>query len=220
MKGTFVTFEGIECCGKSTQVELLAKRLIADGMDVLVTREPGGTALGEIVRRILCHSGETDSLANQPPLISLSPLAELLLFEASRAQHVCEKILPALEAGKVVICDRFTDSTAMYQGNGRSVDAASIKFLNDFVSQNCMPDLTVFIDVPVKESLNRIAKRDGGMDRIESEGEEFFSRVRMGYLKLAVADRRFVLIDGTGDSDYIHDAIFYEFAKRFLPRCY
>jgi dTMP kinase len=207
MGGIFITFEGIECCGKSTQAGLLANRLVAKGIDVLPTREPGGTTLGENIRRILCGSSGSGYL---------SPIAEVLLFEASRAQHVAEKIVPAIDGGKVVICDRFTDSTLAYQGDGRGIDRSSIKFLNDFATQNRLPDLTIFIDIDVGESFRRICERNGIRDRMEGEGEEFFNRVRLGYLQIAAGDSRFVIIQGTGSRDSIGEAIFYEFTKRFL----
>ncbi|MDR1433358.1 MAG: dTMP kinase [Puniceicoccales bacterium] len=207
MNGIFVTFEGIEGCGKSTQLSLLANWLSGSGLEVVVTREPGGTAIGERIRSIL-QTGDGSSI--------FSARTEILLFEASRAQHVEEKILPALETGKIVLCDRFFDSTVVYQGSARQIEADTVKFLNAFASHGCSPDMTIFIDIGVATSFKRIAARNGSRDRIELENELFFSKVRDGYLDLVRGDGRFFAVDGNVDAETVHAQIRDEFTKRFF----
>lgn len=178
--GKFITFEGPEGSGKSTQIHRLARRIEATGHKVLLTREPGGTPTGEAIRGILQHDH-----AGEP----ICPAAELLLFEASRAQLVGRVILPALEQGVWVLCDRFTDSTAAYQGYGRGFDVAAILELNHVAVQGCEPDLTVLLDVEIQTGLGRMSHRNrkanATTDRFEREAIEFHERVRAGYLQLA-----------------------------------
>lgn len=207
MNGIFVTFEGIEGCGKSTQLALLADWLRGNGKAVVATREPGGTEIGEKIRSIL-QTGNGSGI--------FSARTELLLFEASRAQHVEEKILPALESGRIVLCDRFFDSTVVYQGFARAIEADAIKFLNAFASRGRSPDMTIFIDIDVAMSFARIAARNGSRDRIELENEHFFGRVRSGYLDLVRGNGRFFTVDGNADAETIHGKIKNEFAKRFF----
>lgn len=186
----FITFEGGEGCGKSTQIAALRQRLEAEGYSVVQTREPGGTPLGESVRNLLQHDE-----AGQ----GMSPQAELLLFAASRAQHVRERIVPALAEGKVVLCDRFLDSTTVYQGVARAIDAGQVEAINRFAVGTTMPDLTFLIDLPPEIGLQRVHARSGGqLDRMEQEAVEFFQAVRQGYLDLAAqAPERFVVLDGS-----------------------
>ena len=191
--GFFITFEGSEGCGKSTQISLLAASLRAAGRDPLLIREPGGTPAGESIRHLLQHAPEGENLV---------PEAELLLFAASRAQLVREKILPALEAGRVVISDRFFDSTTVYQGVARRIPADQTARINAFAIGGCLPDVTFLLDLDRKTSLERIHAGKRSLDRIERESEEFFDAVRAGYLKLALENpTRIVLIDASRPAD-------------------
>lgn len=191
----FITFEGIEGCGKSTQVELLSRMLEEMGKPVLVTREPGGCPIADKIRAILL---DADNRA-------LAPLAELLLYAAARAQHVTEVIRPALDAGKIVVCDRFTDATLAYQGYGRSLDAVLIRTLNGLAADGISPDMTVLLDCPaevgLKRALARIENTEGAREeRFEQESLRFHRAVRQGYLSLAADDPgRFLVVDGTLD---------------------
>ena len=174
MHGRFVTFEGIEGCGKSTQLGLLRAWMEEGGLPVLATREPGGTALGQAIRRALLAPGDGE----------VAPEAELLLYEADRAQHVREVVRPALERGVNVLCDRFYDSTTAYQAFGRGLDGERVRALNAWAAGGLAPDLTLLFDLPVEEGLRR-ARRGGGGDRLEREAAEFHERVRRGFLELA-----------------------------------
>jgi dTMP kinase len=190
MPGLFITFEGGEGCGKSTQIAALKARLEAMGKTVEQTREPGGTALGESIRSLLQHDE-----AGQ----GMSPEAELLLFAASRAQHVRERIAPAIAKGQIVLCDRFLDSTTVYQGVARAIDSKQVGTINQFAIGETKPDLTILIDLPPEIGLARVhARSDGKLDRMEKEAIEFFQAVRQGYLNLAAEEpKRFVLLDGS-----------------------
>lgn len=181
----FVTIEGIEASGKSTLAESLAGRLQAEGRDVFVTREPGGTPVGDAVRVIFLDRS-----------IRIEPLAEAFLINAARVQHVARGIRPALEAGRAVVCDRFIDSTLAYQGYGRGLDLAELRQLSDRAAGGLMPDVTLLVDVPVEVSRERRRERGGAVDRLESEADAFYERVRAGYLELARGPRHRV-IDGT-----------------------
>jgi dTMP kinase len=185
-KGVFITFEGCEGCGKSTQVRKLENHLKAQGCEVVSTREPGGTSVAESIRSILLDPGNE----------TLSPVTELLLYEAARAQHVRERILPALEAGKIVISDRFFDSTTAYQGAGRGLGAEDVVRLHAIATGGLTPDLTIVIDVPAALGLARATQ--GGSDRIEREKIDFHERVRAEFLRLARAEpERIRVVDGT-----------------------
>ena len=190
MNGLFITFEGGEGCGKSTQIATLKTRLEAMGKTVVQTREPGGTALGESVRNLLQYDD-----AGQ----GMSPEAELLLFAASRAQHVRELIAPAIAEGQIVLCDRFLDSTTVYQGVARAIDSKKVDTINQFAIGDTMPDLTILIDLPPEIGLARVhARSDGKLDRMENEAIEFFQAVRQGYLDLAKSEpKRFLVLDGS-----------------------
>ncbi|MDP9025808.1 MAG: dTMP kinase [Candidatus Eremiobacteraeota bacterium] len=169
----FVTVEGIEGCGKSSLISGLAERLRAEGQKLLVTREPGGTPSGDAIRDIFLQPGA-----------SLTPLTEALLINASRAQHVVERILPALRAGDTVLCDRFVDSTIAYQGYGRGVDRIFLSALCDMASGSLKPDLTLILDIPVAVSRERVAGRASALDRMDAEDDAFHERVRNGFLAL------------------------------------
>jgi len=171
MKSKFITFEGSEGCGKSTQSEMLYRYLKAKGAKVIYLREPGGVKLGETIRRILLDPGN-----------KISAQAETLLYMAARAQVVEEIIKPALAAKKIVVCDRFLDSTIAYQGFGLGIDIKLIKFLGDFATQSIKPDLTIFLDLPVKSGLKH---RHNRRDRIEQRSINYHKKVRGGYLILA-----------------------------------
>ena len=190
MTGLFITFEGGEGCGKSTQIAALKARLEAMGKTVVQTREPGGTALGESVRSLLQHDD-----AGQ----GMSPEAELLLFAASRAQHVRELIAPAIAQGQIVLCDRFLDSTTVYQGVARAIDSKKVDTINQFAIGDTKPDLTILIDLAPEIGLARVhARSDGQLDRMENEAIEFFQAVRQGYLDLAKSEpKRFLVLDGS-----------------------
>lgn len=174
MKGMFITVEGIEGVGKSTNMEFIHRQLQAAGRDVLVTREPGGTPLAEAIRALLLD----------PHYTGMDTLCELQLVFAARAEHLAKVIRPALDAGQWVLCDRFTDATYAYQGGGRGVDTAIIARLEDLVQGGFRPDLTLLLDVPVATGLARASQR-GALDRFEQEQAAFFERVRQSYLELA-----------------------------------
>jgi dTMP kinase len=180
----FITFEGSEGCGKSTQARALWRKLSRLGTPTILTHEPGGTALGNQLRRVL-KKGRQDKI---------SPIAELFLFAACRIQLVTEVIRPNLRQGKVVICDRFADSTTAYQGYGRGLDLETIKKTNELATQGTKPDLTVFLDIPTQKGLNR--KQSRATDRFEAENITFHNKVRAGYLKLAAEEPgRWLVID-------------------------
>lgn len=179
-RGKFITFEGPEGGGKSTQIRRLSVRLEEAGHRVLVTREPGGTPTGEAIRQILQHDATGEPI---------SPETELLLFEASRAQLVRHVISPALEKGVWVLCDRFMDSTTAYQGYGRGFDVETVLAINRFAVAGCEPDLTLLLDIETQKGLVRVEARNqrdrSGHDRIEREARAFHERVRAGFLQLA-----------------------------------
>jgi len=203
--GLFITFEGGEGCGKSTHSRLLFKKLEQQSIPVLLTHEPGGTALGDGLRKAVKRKGSA----------SISPLAELFLFAASRAQLVAEVIRPALEEGKVIICDRFTDSTLVYQGYGRGLDLTLVEKVNNMATANLRPDLTVFLDVAPEQGLAR--KRSPIKDRFESEDLSFHRRVREGYVKTAAAEPdRWLVIDASQPKPRVADII-WDRVSRLLP---
>jgi dTMP kinase len=210
MTGLFITFEGGEGCGKSTQIAALKARLGALGKTVVQTREPGGTALGESVRKLLQYDD-----AGQ----GMSPEAELLLFAASRAQHVRELIAPAIAEGQIVLCDRFLDSTTVYQGVARAIDSKKVDTINQFAIGDTNPDLTILIDLPPEIGLARVhARSDGQLDRMEKEAIEFFQAVRQGYLDLAKSEpKRFLVLDGSQSVEELETQIWQKVEATLLP---
>ena len=202
-----ISFEGPEGCGKSTQIEILCKKLKDSGEDVLSVREPGGTDLGESIRKIVQSNS----------LLDLSDNAELLLFMSSRAQLVNQLILPALNNGKWVLCDRFIDSSVAYQGYARGGDINFIQRLNEYATQGLAPSTTFFLDLDLDICLERLNNRcsitNYEKDRIEMESSEFHNQVINGYRRLAKEEKRFFRIDANQNKEYIADQIF-NFLKR------
>jgi dTMP kinase len=202
----FITFEGSEGCGKTTQVQKLAERLARSGVTHLVTREPGGTSIGETIRELLQFA---------PHNSSMTPETELFLFEASRSQLVREIIKPALERGMCVIGDRFFDSTTVYQGAARTLDRELIERLNTFAVGDCIPDVTFVLDVDAATAKSRM-QGPRKTDRMEQQPAEFYERVREGYRALAKREpSRVVLIDGSRTADEIEIEIWKILASRF-----
>ena len=208
-RGFLITFEGSEGSGKTTQVGRIAARFEEHNYDVTVTREPGGTAIGEEIRHVLMHSRAAERM---------TPETELLLFAASRAQLVREVIRPALEQGRVVLCDRFLDSTTVYQGVGRRIAAEPVHMINTFAVGEVMPDVPVVVDVPAELGLQRARHRVRDLpDRMEQENIEFYHKVRQGYLMLAKAlPERFIIADGTQPIDQVEAHIWAELRKRVI----
>lgn len=206
-RGKFITFEGLDGCGKSTQAEKLAAVLREQGFQVLVTREPGGTATGEKIRHLLLDTSTS----------GLSPFAELALMFASRAQHIEEVIQPALAQGQVVLCDRFTDSTEAYQGGGRKLGSEPVLALHRILCGDLKPELTILMDSDTAASVERARRRNRRRDptgrgenenRFEQESRAFFGRVRNTYLAIAARDPgRVVVVDARGSADETHAQI-------------
>jgi dTMP kinase len=211
-KGLFITFEGTEGCGKSTQVELLARQLRALGHRVRVLREPGGTPIGEEIRHTLKHSQQNHAMTAE---------AELLLMNASRAQLVREIIRPALAAGEIVVCDRFYDSTTAYQGYGRELDLALVKCVIDFAVGDTRPDLTLLLQVPPHVSAERLRSRQSTLpfarDRIEEADEKFFACVAEGYKALAAETNRVRVVDSSSSVENVCAKI-WEIVRPILPK--
>ena len=202
--GLFITFEGGEGCGKSTHSKLLLKKLEQQNVPAILTHEPGGTPLGDELRKALKKKRRSP----------ISPQAELFLVAASRAQLVSEAIRPALEAGKVVICDRFTDSTMVYQGYGRGLDFTAITMVNNMATRHLNPDLIILLDIPPEQGL---ARKGSLKDRFEVEDLSFHRRVREGYLKMAGADPdRWLVIDASLPKAKVA-GIIWDRASRLLP---
>lgn len=200
----FISFEGIEGCGKTTQVELLAQFLSRRSISYMVTREPGGTRLGKIIRKILLDPDHNE----------MEPLTELFLYAADRAQHIAQVVRPAMEARQWLICDRFADATAAYQGYGRGQDLKLIQQLNHWATGGLWPQLSLLLDCPVEIGLDRARKRmmdnslDGLEDRFEQHGLAFHEKVREGYLKLAAQyPDRFEILDATLGIEAVHEQI-------------
>jgi len=218
-RGKFITFEGLDGSGKSTQVEKLARSLRAHGLSVTITREPGGTSAGEKIREVLLHSATS----------GLSPLTEMALMFASRAQHIHEVILPALAEGRIVLCDRFTDSTEAYQGGGRKLGTKAVLELHSILCGNLQPDLTVLLDNEVAFSVERARRRnrqrkssrsekssEKDENRFEQENRAFFGRVRHAYLAIAAREpQRVQVVNARGTPGETH-AVIMELVRKKL----
>ncbi|MBR6484452.1 MAG: dTMP kinase [Clostridiales bacterium] len=196
-KGRFITFEGIDGCGKSTQIGIAQKFLNDMGYETMIVREPGGTVVGEKIRTILLDK-KNDSMVS---------MTELLLYEAARAQIVEEKIIPALEAGTMVICDRFYDSTAAYQGYARGLGTDLVETLNDIAAKDCSPDITFLLDLTPRQALERRKARGEDEDRLEAMGTSFQEKVRDGYLLWAKSHPRIRTIDASVSVEQIGDEV-------------
>ena len=198
----FITFEGIDGCGKSTQARLLLEYMNKSGVETILVREPGGTNISESIREILLHSSSGQ----------MGDRTESLLMTASRAQLTQEVIIPSMEQGKFVIADRYSDSTLAYQGGGRNLDIEWLIELNNYATFTLLPDITFFVDIRSEETLRRL---DSNKDRIEGEGIEFQARVRKTYHKLAERfNNRYVIMDGYGEIDDIHQKVLNEMIRR------
>jgi len=201
----FVTFEGVEGSGKSSHLRELAAHLRRAGCDVVETREPGGTPAGAAIRKLLLG----------PEAVPLAPLTELFLYCADRTQHLTEVVRPALAAGQVVLCDRFSDSTIAYQGYARGLDLAALRALDARARDGLAPDLTFLLDCPVAAGLARARQRTGVADRFEREAVEFHERVRAGFHALAAAEpARFRVLDSTAPFAEVHAQIVAETEQR------
>lgn len=199
----FISFEGIDFCGKSTQIKMLEEYFSALNKKVKVIREPGGTAISEKIRDILLDK-KNDQMVME---------TEILLFSASRSQLVREVIRPSLNSGFVVISDRFHDSSTAYQGYGRGLSVDDIKNIHKIAVGETLPDLTFLIDIPVEIAYRRRGTKTGHLDRIEVSDDDFYSRVRNGYLQMAEEEKRFRVIDGNRDINLIHNDIVNEILK-------
>lgn len=196
MKGIFITFEGIEGCGKTTQAKLLYEHLLKEARPVLLTEEPGGTEIGFKIRALLLDKNHG----------SIHPLTELFLYNASRVQHIMEKIRPFLNRGYIVICDRFMDSTFAYQGYGRGIDMKIINTLDEISRQGLRPDITFLLDIEPELGLKRHASKE--LDRLEMESIEFHRTIRNGYLEIARREPdRIAVIPAAGSVEEIHKLI-------------
>ena len=205
--GFFITFEGSEGCGKSTQIRRLAEFLRSLKREVVVLREPGATPIGESIRNLLQYDASASAM---------TPETELLLFAASRAQLVREIIRPALARGAVVLCDRFLDSTTVYQGVARALNSGEVRRINDFAVGGTLPDLTLLLDLDAAEGRRRAATRKGPADRMEQEEGAFYEAVRQGYLKVAAEHAgRFAVIDASSDEESVESAIRKILRERF-----
>ncbi|WP_287154203.1 dTMP kinase [Candidatus Solincola tengchongensis] len=203
-KGVLITFEGVEGSGKTTQMNMLHAHLIRMKVDVVATHEPGGTRLGEEIRRILLD----------PAFREMHPLTETVLYAADRAQHVYEVIKPALEAGKVVLCDRYLDSSLAYQGVARRVGLEGVRNLNEWVTDDLYPDLTFLLEIPYRVGLKRLEKRKETLDRMEAQPESFHEQVQEAYRTLAkFFPYRYVVLNGADKPENIHHRVMEEVMK-------
>ncbi len=197
MTGLFITFEGGDGSGKTTQINLLASWLESEGHTVVITREPGGTDLGTELRNIILHREGF-----------IAPRAEALLYAADRSHHIHTLVRPALKRGEIVVQDRYLDSSVAYQGAGRVLDPTEVRDISLWATENLMPDLTVVLDVPASVAKERQAAGERQYDRLEAEAEDFHTRVRESYLALAGEEpERFLVIDGESSIEEIHQAI-------------
>lgn len=204
----FITFEGIDGSGKSTQAKMLAERLKEEGRDCVFLREPGGTEISEKIRAILLDRDH----------LEMTQLAELFLFSAARTQLVTEVIRPCLDLGKIVVCDRFYDSTTAYQGYGRGIDIEAVKKVNGVASQGTVPDLTIILDIELNEIERRRSPARRAADRMETGGDRLFEKVRHGYLQIAKSEpKRCIVINGMRPMQKIHEEIWEKIQPRIIP---
>ena len=204
MKGIFISFEGIDGSGKSTIIQAVYAHYKNKGYDVLMTREPGGNKIAEKIRDIILDTDHD----------TMDARTEALLYAASRRQHLVEKILPALEANKMVLCDRFIDSSIAYQGYARGIGKENVFNLNLFAIEDHMPDLTIYLDVDVETGKSRMGSRDN-LDRLETEGDAFFKRVYEGYQQIIHNDKRIVIVDGTKTIEEVTQAVIEVIESRY-----
>lgn len=203
MTGMFITFEGPDGAGKTTQVQAFGKKLAQMGYDVLLTREPGGTAISDKIRGLILDPSHTE----------MADCTEVLLYAASRAQHVHEKVLPALSRGQVVVCDRFVDASIAYQGFGLGLPVHRIKEINDFATGGLVPDRTYLLDIPAEKGLSRLQARKG-LDRIEQKEAGYHERVRAGFMKIASENpTRICLIDANRSIEEVSQDILEDFMQ-------
>ncbi|MCM2606924.1 dTMP kinase [Rossellomorea marisflavi] len=209
MNGSFITVEGPEGAGKSTVLAVLLKRLEEDGVPVVITREPGGIKIAEQIREVILHTENTE----------MDERTEALLYAAARRQHLVEKVLPALREGKVVLCDRFIDSSLAYQGKARGIGMRAIEEINAFAIEDHMPDLTLYFDIEPEEGLNRINQHKGReVNRLDLESVGFHHKVREGYLELVNKyPNRIQVVDASPDVTAVSDAA-YDIVKGFLQK--
>jgi len=204
----FITLEGIDYSGKTTQAKLLVERLKKTKKEVIFLREPGGTNISEKIRSILLDKQH----------LELTQIAELFLFSAARHQLVTEVIKPALKSGKFVVCDRYDDSTTAYQGYGRGIDLNDVKLINRIATEGLRPDLTFYLDVQIEEIFKRQQSKNVSTDRMEESGRIFFEKVRKGYLVLAKEEpERFIVVNGNRQIDIIHNEI-WEIIKQRIEK--
>ena len=203
-KSLFISFEGVEGSGKTTQINMLHAHLLRKNVDVLATHEPGGTPIGEEIRRILLN----------PSFKEMHPMTETILYAADRSQHFHEVIKPALDAGKVVICDRYIDSTLAYQGVARRVGMEGVQNLNEWITDNLYPDLTFLLEIPYRLGLKRVQERKAALDRMEGEAQSFHEQVQEAYKTLAkFFPQRFKVLNGADKPENIHHNIMQEVSQ-------
>ncbi len=203
-----ITFEGLDYSGKSTQLRLLSDRLTLQDYHVLVLREPGGTEIGEKIRKMLLDKTNT----------GMTEASELFLFSACRSQLIKDVISPALEGGMVILCDRYYDSTTAYQGYGRGIDLDVIHVINRYATGGLVPDMTFFLDIPIREIEKRITAAKTNKDRMELNGIDFYERVREGYLQIAKEESRYRIIDGLQPVDDIHELIYQQLVQALTAK--
>lgn len=203
LTGLFITFEGPDGAGKTTQVKAFAEKLSALGHEVVLTREPGGTAISDEIRSLILDPAHTE----------MADFAEVLLYAASRAQHVQEKIKPSLKSGKIIVCDRFVEASVAYQGYGLGIDIERIKAINQFATGGLIPDRTYLLDLSVAEGRERLQARTG-LDRIEQKGAAYHERVRQGFLEIAKEHpQRIRVIDAKRPVNEMAEEIFADFSN-------
>lgn len=203
-KSLFVSFEGVEGSGKTTQINMLHAHLLRKNVDVVATHEPGGTRVGEEIRRILLN----------PAFKEMHAMTETILYAADRSQHFYEVIKPALDAGKVVICDRFIDSSLAYQGVARRVGMEGVQNLNEWITDDLYPDITFLLDIPFRVGLKRLQDRKNGLDRMEKEAQAFHEQVQEAYKTLAkFFPQRFVILNGADKPENIHHYVMQEITQ-------